>query len=142
MPREPDRQLLDYLRAYDRTVADLALALREIVLEEAPDAVERVYQTYTVAIWFGYSAKMKDSYCFITTSTRHVNLGFNFGASLADPNKVLEGEGKQMRHIKFKSERDLERPFVRRYIRAAMEQVANATPAQPKKNAAKRSRML
>jgi hypothetical protein len=85
---------------------------------------------------------MKDSYCFITTSTRHVNLGFNFGASLADPNKVLEGEGKQMRHIKFKSERDLERPFVRRYIRAAMEQVANATPAQPKKNAAKRSRML
>ena len=28
-----------------------------------------------------------------------------------------------MRHIKFASERDLERPFVRRYIQAAIEQV-------------------
>jgi len=37
---------------------------------------------------------------------------------------VLEGEGKTMRHIKFASERDLERPFVRRYIQAAIELVA------------------
>jgi hypothetical protein len=37
---------------------------------------------------------------------------------------VLEGEGKTMRHIKFRSQRDLERPFVRRYIQAAMEQAA------------------
>ena len=28
-----------------------------------------------------------------------------------------------MRHVKFRSERDVERPFVRRYIRAAMEQI-------------------
>jgi hypothetical protein len=36
---------------------------------------------------------------------------------------VLEGEGRTMRHIKFRSQRELERPFVRRYIRAAIEQV-------------------
>ena len=53
MTRPPGRQLLDFLSSNDRPVADLALALREIVLEEAPDAVEKVYQTYTVAIWFG-----------------------------------------------------------------------------------------
>jgi hypothetical protein len=51
-----------------------------------------------------------------------VNLGFCHGASLPDPARVLEGEGKKMRHIKFKNERDLERPFVRRYIRAAVDQ--------------------
>ena len=37
---------------------------------------------------------------------------------------MLHGEGKTMRHVKFKSVRELERPFVRRYIRAAMEQAA------------------
>jgi hypothetical protein len=37
---------------------------------------------------------------------------------------VLEGEGKTMRHIKLRSQRDVERPLVRRYIRTAMEQAA------------------
>lgn len=128
MRRPPDPQLLGFLEAYDRTISDLALALREIILEEAPDASESIYQVYTVAIWFGFSGKMKDMFCYIATNARHVNLGFPRGATLPDPNRVLEGEGKTMRHIKFKSELDLDRPFVRRYIQAAIEQVA--TPAR------------
>jgi hypothetical protein len=124
--RAPNPQLLGYLTAYDRTIADLALALREIILEEAPRASESVYQVYTVAIWFGFSGKMKDMFCYITTHARHVNLGFPRGATLADPNRVLKGEGKAMRHITFKIMDDLERPFVRRYIQAAIEQVGAA----------------
>jgi hypothetical protein len=124
--RPPDPQLLGFLEAYDRHISDLALALREIVLEEAPDASESIYQVYTVAIWFGFSGKMKDMFCYISTSTGHVNLGFPRGASLPDPNRVLEGDGKTMRHIKFRSHRDVERPFVPRYIQAAMEQAAPA----------------
>jgi hypothetical protein len=124
MERPPDPQLVGFLGAYDRHIADLALALREVILEEAPDAAESIYQVYTVAIWFGYSAKMKDMFCFITTNAAHVNLGFPRGASLPDPKRLLEGEGKAMRHIKFRNERDLARPFVRRFIQAAMEQAA------------------
>jgi hypothetical protein len=123
--RPPDPQLLGFLEAYDRPISDMALALREIVLEEAPDASESIYQVYTVAIWFGFSGKMKDMFCYIATNAKHVNLGFPRGAALSDPNRVLEGEGKTMRHIKFASERDLERPFVRRYIQAAIEQVGS-----------------
>jgi hypothetical protein len=124
MQRPPDPQLLGFLEAYDRHISDLALALREVVLEEAPDASESIYQVYTVAIWFGFSGKMKDMFCYIATNAGHVNLGFPRGTSLPDPNRVLEGEGKTMRHIKFRSQRDVERPLVRRYIRAAMEQAA------------------
>jgi hypothetical protein len=129
MKRPPDPQLLGFLEAYDRHIADLALALREVILEEAPEASESVYQVYTVAIWFGFSAKMKDMFCYIATNAGHVNLGFPRGASLPDPNRVLEGKGKAMRHIKFRSQSDVERPFVRRYIQAAMEQVAQAAQA-------------
>ena len=128
MKRPPHPQLLGFLTAYDPGIADLALAQREIVLEEAPDASESIYQTYTVAIWFGYSGKMKDMFCYVATNARHVNLGFPLGAKLPDPNRVLEGDGKSMRHIKFASERDLARPFVSRYIRAAMDHVAGAAP--------------
>ena len=126
MERPPDPQLLGFLEAYDRHISDLALALREIILQEAPDASESIYQVYTVAIWFGFSGKMKDMFCYIATNAGHVNLGFPRGASLPDPNRVLEGEGKTMRHIKFRSQRDVERPFVRRYIQTAMEKAAPA----------------
>ena len=64
---------------------------------------------------------LKDMFCYIAAARSHVNLGFCRGALLPDPNRVFEGEGKVMRHVKFKSARDLERPFVRRYIRAAAE---------------------
>lgn len=121
MKRQHDRQLFDFLSAYDRAVGDLALALREIVLEEAPDAVEMAYRNHPVAVWYGFGPKMSDMLLYLAAAKSHVNLGFCRGASLPDPNHVLEGEGKVMRHIKFRRREDLERPFVRRYIRAAME---------------------
>jgi hypothetical protein len=126
MERPPDPQLIGFLEAYDRSIADLALALREIILEEVPDASESIYQVYTVAIWFGFSDKMKDMFCYIATNERHINLGFPRGSTLPDPNHVLEGEGKAMRHIKFANQSDLERSFVRRYIRASIEQLGEA----------------
>jgi hypothetical protein len=126
MDRPPDPRLLGFLGAYDPHIAEMALALRELVLEEAPDASESVYRVYTIAIWFGFSGKMKDMFCYIATNAGHVNLGFPRGATLRDPSRVLEGEGKTMRHVKFASLSDVERPFVRRYIRTAMEQVAPA----------------
>jgi hypothetical protein len=143
MRRPPDPQLIGFLEAYDRHILDLTLALREIILEESPDATESIYQVYTVAIWFGFSDKMKDMFCYIATNAGHINLGFPRGSTLPDPNRVMEGEGKAMRHIKFRTLQDLERPFVRRYIQAAMEQAgppgARGTGKSVVKSSAKRS---
>ena len=119
--------MLDPLASCPAGVAHLALALRELVLSETTETVERVYKNHPSAIWFGVAKsgeepKMKDMFCYIAAASNHVNLGFCSGASLPDPARVLEGDGKKMRHVKFRSKRDLERPFVRRYIRAAFEQ--------------------
>ena len=140
MQRPPDPQLLGFLEAYDWHISDLTLALREVIFEEAPDASESIYQVYTVAIWFGFSGKMKDMFCYIATNARHVNLGFPRGTSLPDPNRVLEGEGKTMRHIKFRTQHDVWRPFVRRYIQAAMEQAAPVGAAGTGKSVVKSAR--
>jgi hypothetical protein len=123
MARPPDQQVLDFLTGYDSAVAGLALSLREMLLEEVPDTVEKVYRNHPSAVWFGCGQKMSDMFCYIATAKNHVNLGFCRGASLSDPNHVLEGKGKIMRHVKFKSVADLKRPFVRRYIRAARQQM-------------------
>lgn len=121
MPRPPDRKIFGFLAGYDRNVGELVFALREILLEEAPQAVEKAYPNHPSAVWFGFGQKTSDMFCYIAAATKHVNLGFCRGASLGDPNHVLEGTGKVMRHIKFRNRQDLERPLVRRYIRAAVE---------------------
>ena len=118
MVKPPDRVLLSYLASYDTHISWLSLAVREIVLEEAPGA-----------IGFSFTGKpMKDGFCHVVTYRDHVNLGFNRGSLLPDPNRVLEGTGKMIRHVTFRGEEDLRQPFVRMYLRAAIEQVRSGEP--------------
>lgn len=130
MIRPPDRRLLDCLAVYNPHVSDLTLALREVVLEEAPDAIESIVQGYAVANGFSFTGRpLKDGFCHIVTYKTHVNLGFNRGALLPDPYRVLAGTGKSIRHITVRNQNELERPIVRRYLQAAIEQV-NGSPAK------------
>jgi hypothetical protein len=131
MSRPPDRRLLNHLAPYDPHISNLTLALREAVLEEAPDAIESISQGYALAIGFSFTGKpLKDGFCHIVTYSSHVNLGFNRGAQLPDPNRVLIGNGKSIRHITIHDQGELERPFIRRYLQAAIEQVGGPQPQQ------------
>jgi len=129
MTRPPERRLLSDLASYDPQVSNLTLALREVILEEAPEAIESIVKGYAVAIGFSFTGKpMKDGFCHIVAYSSHVNLGFNRGASLPDPKGVLIGKGKSIRHITIRNESELERPYIRRYLQAAIEQVSKGEP--------------
>ena len=39
---------------------------------------------------------------YVNVFTSHVNVGFFQGASLPDPARLLQGEGKRMRHVKLR----------------------------------------
>jgi len=123
MVRPPGRTLLGYLASYDPHVSRLALAVREVVQEEAPEAIESVVKGYAVAIGFSFTGKpLKDGFCHVVTYSSYVNLGFNRGALLPDPNGALAGSGKLIRHITIRNEEELNRPAVRRFLQAAIEQ--------------------
>src|SRR5215468_9252373 len=124
MARSTDRRLLGYLAGYNPHISDLTLALREVVLEEAPEAVESISKGYALAVGFSFTGKpLKDGFCHIVAYETHVNLGFNRGALLPDPNGILTGKGKMIRHITIRNESELERPFFRRYLQAAIDQI-------------------
>ena len=112
--------LIKFLRPYDRHVQELALKLRALVLEEMAPCYENIYDAYSaVAIGYGTSDKLRDGIFHIAVYSKHVNLGFNEGATLADPKGILQGNGKQIRHITIKSVEDIKRPELRAYIRRA-----------------------
>ena len=132
MPRPPDRQLLNYLAPYDRHISNLTLALRDVVLDEAPQAIESLSMGYALAIGFSFTGKpLKDGFCHIVAYSSHVNLGFNRGALLPDPDSILEGSGKSIRHIRIRSHDDLDRPLLRRFLQLAIEQVGGPRRPHP-----------
>ena len=118
--RRPHPEYLKLIERYSSEVQKLALAARNTILAEAPEASEFVYEVYTIADHFAFTERPSDAFVFTTTHTGWVNLGFNFGAALPDPEGLLRGEGKVIRHIRIARASDLEVPGVRELIRAAM----------------------
>jgi hypothetical protein len=49
----------------------------------------------------------------------HVTFGFLQGTSLPDPEKLLEGTGKNLLHVKLRTVEDLKRPALKKLIVAA-----------------------
>ena len=120
MTHPAPKELVKFLKPYDREIRDLALGLRALVLEEMAPCYENIYDAYSaVAIGYGTSDRLRDGIFHIAVYSKHVNLGFNEGATLDDPKDILQGAGSQIRHISIKSAADLERPVLRAYIRRA-----------------------
>jgi hypothetical protein len=112
--------LRKFLKPYDPEVRDLALQLRALVLEEMGPCYENIYDAYSaVAIGYGTSGRLSDGVLHLAVYSKHVNLGFNDGATLPDPNGILEGKGSRIRHITIKTTEDLSKPEIRSYIRRA-----------------------
>jgi hypothetical protein len=59
---------------------------------------------------------------FLYGREKHVTFGFLRGTSLPDPAGLLEGTGKNLRHVKVKSLDDLRNPALRKLIEAAARQ--------------------
>jgi hypothetical protein len=95
---------------------------RELILEEAPEASEFVYEVYTIADHFTFTDRPGDAFVFTTAHANWVNLGFNFGSLLPDPHGLLRGEGKLIRHVRITQAPDLDAPGVRELVKAAIAQ--------------------
>lgn len=59
------------------------------------------------------------AFAYVDVFKAHVNLGFYRGAELPDPDGLLLGQGKYMRHVKLHPDRDLDETPLRRLVEAA-----------------------
>ena len=58
-------------------------------------------------------------FCYLAAAKNYVTIGFHRGAELPDPDGMLEGTGKGMRHLKVRSESDASSKVVRELIHDA-----------------------
>ena len=119
--RAPLPELLEFLSAYDERIVALAVAVRRFVLTETPRATETIYDAYNaVAMGYSFTGRLKESFCHIAVYGKHVNLGFNRGVDLADPRGILQGSGKQIRHVTIRQAGDLKNAYLRRLLQVAI----------------------
>lgn len=112
----------DLLEITEEELRPIASTLKEIILETCPDACEVVRLGDRAATYGVGPKKMSEGYVYILPYQSWVNLGFYRGAALEDPHGLLEGTGKNLRHIKMRTVEDAGRPGVRALIRQAMEE--------------------
>ena len=100
--------------------AAIATTLRELVFEIHPEAVEVVRLGDRAATLGVGPKKMSEGYCYIMPHKKWVNLGFYKGSTLADPENLLEGTGKALRHVKVRDLSLAESPAIRALVEAAL----------------------
>lgn len=117
----PDAPPFDaILPAASPPVRELALGARALIFEVLPATVEVVWERQKIAGFGTGPRKQTEHFCWIQPNKAHVNLGFNYGAELPDPEGLLEGTGALFRHVKLRTPEDLRRPALRRLLEVAV----------------------
>ena len=113
-----------FLKGYPPPVREIAVKARDVILSVMPNATEKVYPGWKV-IQYGTAADMKTVFAAISPQRERVNLGLAKGVDLPDPDGLLEGDGKAIRHVKLTSPEAAGAPAVRELIRGALQATKN-----------------
>lgn len=109
----------------EMTGEDLKLVvinLKKLIIEIDPESCEVVRPGDRAATYGVGPKKMSEGYCYIIPHKNWVNLGFYKGAHLEDPAKLMEGTGKNMRHVKIRSVEEVEKEEIVNLIVQAVQE--------------------
>lgn len=112
-PTEQVREWLHKLPADKKPTVD---RLRRLIGSVMPEAHEIIYHD---ALGYGPTDSGFDRILYLTVFEKHINLGFFFGGFLNDPEGLLVGSGKRMRHIKIRSMQDSDNPSIKSLLEQA-----------------------
>jgi hypothetical protein len=87
--------------------------LRSLVKKVVPGTKE------TINSWGLATFEKTQPFCAYMTGKHHVTCCFHYGTSLRDPYELLEGTGKNLRHVKLFAVDDLKQRGLRELLREA-----------------------
>lgn len=110
-------------------VRDIAHAVRDLLYDVLPEAVEVVWPRQGSVGWGIGPKKMSEHFCYLLPFKQHVTLGFYHGAELADPAGLLRAgsaSGKSnvaMQSMRLTSVEEVQRPEVRALVEQAVRDI-------------------
>jgi hypothetical protein len=129
----PEARLEGWIARYSPEVAGVARAVLAKMRARLPGAVQMVYDNYNaLVIGFGPGERASEAVFSVALYPRWVSLFFLHGAGLPDPERRLQGNGKQVRSIVLRGAEDLDDPAIRALMDAALQGAPRPIdPAQP-----------
>jgi Domain of unknown function (DU1801) len=123
------KQLDSFIDKFEPKNRVLIRAVRKELRKRLPTANELVYDNYNFFV-IGYvpSERPSDVILSIAAAANGVGLCFMHGVSLPDPEKILQGSGKQTRFIRLESAETLARPEVGAVLAAAVAKAKTPMP--------------
>lgn len=120
MSKDETKDLMIFLKPYSEDVQEIALWLRDFVWNLYPECNELIYDNYN-ALAFGWSPtdRVGHTFCSIAVFNTHVNFGFYWGSEIADPGKILVGNGNQYRYITIKRKNDFPKTYIKKLLKEA-----------------------
>src|SRR5690349_18216689 len=86
-----------YVKDENPELRKVVSGLKKLVKGTVPGTRE------TVNAWGIPTFEAEAPFCFYMVGKRHVTFGFHYGTSLKDPEVLLEGTGKNIRHVKLRN---------------------------------------
>ena len=112
------------LEDYPDAIRETGLALRELIFRTVPGAAETIRPGWR---WIAYSlpeGRRVRNFAWIGPERKHIHLGFEHGALLADPERLLHGAEerlKQFRYFTFDPAIDIDEAILVDYLQRAAE---------------------
>jgi hypothetical protein len=103
----------------DPEAQELARQARKMIIAVMPEVVEVPWPRLRIASYGVGPKKNTEHFCYISAQKHDINLGFYHGAELPDPEGLLQGTGKRLRHIKIREAGALGRVALQRLLKAA-----------------------
>ena len=108
-----DRHIEAWMRQHDDELGAIAQRWFEVMRACGDDVRELLHDGHPTAC-VGEAA-----FAYANAFKAHVNVGFFRGAELADPDGLLEGTGKFMRHVKLRPGQQVNDAALKRLVHAA-----------------------
>jgi hypothetical protein len=117
----PASRLAELIGNYTPEIARAFSEARRKMRALVPRGYELVYENYN-ALGIGYAPGRKgsDAIVSIVAYPRWITLFFLYGATLKDPDSLLQGAGSRVRSIRLSSPNDLDREAIRQLISRAL----------------------
>jgi len=114
------KELTKFLEPFPERVQETAWRLRQFVWTLYPDCNELIYDNYNaLAIGFALSDTAGDAFCSIAVYSKYINFGFNRGTEIADPEKLLKGNGSLYRYFKVENFDDFPADYIKQLLEDA-----------------------
>ena len=116
-----EHRIAGFVDKYTPAIAAQLRDARQRLRAHFPRGVEMVFDNYNALVFgIGPTDHTRESFISIAGYPKWVTLFFLDGASLHDPEGLLEGEGKQVRGIRLKTPADMDAPAVAALVAQAI----------------------